>query len=1458
MKRVLVIFGFFVVLAVIAFGAWRLLPTGQTYFTDAVYIKEPASSAPVRDILWEPPQPLADPINEGGETYEPRRSNDGTTLYFVRGKAGQDADIYFATRTREGWSDPQSILAVNSKADELGPEISADGQSLYFYSNRAGGLGGYDLWMTRRGEDGEWREPVNLGPRVNSGFNDYGAALTADGRTLFFSSNRPLEVEDTAPNPRAWSATLREEFVHRTYDLYIAELTDAGAGPARPLDALNTPHNEGAPAVSAFGDFLYFASDRPGGQGGFDLYRARRLRGALCDVENLGAAVNTAAHELDPALSMNGFGLDFSSNRSRPGDESAEGEYRLYHTHSREVFLETEYADRTAIDWAALWRTAAPNLLWALLALALLLLMLLFFKGAQNRKLSLMARCLLASVALHLLLMVLFNVWEVAAALAGDFQRGAPIKVSLTGAASHEIAAQLTASLSDGSAPAMASEYTRPQEMPDPVPPWQSAEIPLQRTPIAFAESVPAPLQATDAPTGGVPIQRPDFTPSIPTPPRNLEVEIPKAADQIAVEERAPQPVTPHNYELQRSSAAVPVQEPMERPESKPEPARRVSLTASDVPSVVRLESLSDAPVAVQLAMERPYMPPAQPSLSSSKLASMQLPETSVALSAAEPAESIPTPTLEPPARTVTGTTHDSIAPAPIADAQVVALSRSTLHDSSNAVLSHAPTVHDSDARPLSAITDPIRLPETPRMADISRATFLDLPFDREDLRPSANQAEMAQDHRPTLLASRSLAHGPMDEGIVAPHSLVHAQHLGWTRLIDDGSAQSVKIRLEVADAKASITREKQSDATPSLAKLDESPRALLLDLPDELAPPENPYPQRAAQDRLEKVKRMGGTEATEAAVELALKWLARHQHPDGRWDADGFDDDCGECGGTTTIAADHALTGLGLLCFLGAGHTHAAPGPYQDNVDRAIRWLVEGQKPDGDLRGSRETMYTQGIATIALAEAYAMTGDTNLRDAVRRAAGFIYRARNPQAGGWRYDPGQAGDTSVLGWQVMALKSTARAGISVPDHAFTHAGEWMGRVSRHAAPGLYSYQPGEEVSPSMTAEGLFVQQLLGLPLTDPRMTESVAYVLRHLPEWNADAPTYFWYYASLALFQHQGEAWRVWNAAMSRELVEHQRRDGKAAGSWDPTDQWSRLGGRVYQTALCTLMLEVYYRYLPMYAESALLGGNPEGETLAADEIIGTIRGTVTDHSTRQPLVGAQVRLVLSDRDTISAMTDRQGRYILDVPATPDFFALSASLNPFVPRTVSVERAQLEGRRELTVNFALEPPSRNALVTEAAPDVHHLGDDRFSGDINSQFQKKSEGARFSIVFEIGDDALAVPLQQAELRLLTKGVQRRHKLFVNDRLLSRRLDNSPSDGSFGELIAPFDPALLVAGRNSLRIEALPSDDDIDDFEFVNVRVYLVPLTGPELGQGASIKLDSGAGTNRAWRGSDGTP
>jgi hypothetical protein len=116
----------------------------------------------------------------------------------------------------------------------------------------------------------------------------------------------------------------------------------------------------------------------------------------------------------------------------------------------------------------------------------------------------------------------------------------------------------------------------------------------------------------------------------------------------------------------------------------------------------------------------------------------------------------------------------------------------------------------------------------------------------------------------------------------------------------------------------------------------------------------------------------------------------------------------------------------------------------------------------------------------------------------------------------------------------------------------------------------------------MTAEALFCKQMIGIRRTNPACQEAVGYLLKHLPQIT-QYDEYYWYYGTMAMFQHGGDAWETWNGAQRDLIIRLQETRGPNAGSWDPKGKWAGIGGRIYSTALATLCLEVYYRYLPLY-----------------------------------------------------------------------------------------------------------------------------------------------------------------------------------------------------------------------------------------------------------------------------------
>jgi hypothetical protein len=330
-----------------------------------------------------------------------------------------------------------------------------------------------------------------------------------------------------------------------------------------------------------------------------------------------------------------------------------------------------------------------------------------------------------------------------------------------------------------------------------------------------------------------------------------------------------------------------------------------------------------------------------------------------------------------------------------------------------------------------------------------------------------------------------------------------------------------------------------------------------------------------------------GGTKQSERAVAAALNWFARHQSPDGSWSLSGYSTKCkdGTCTGTGSVKSDSAATAMALLPFFAAGQTHLTKGPYQKNIQAGIYWLQQHQKNDGDLSGDTgQQMYTHGLAAIAMCEAYGLSHDKACGQSAQLAIQFIERCQNPQTGGWRYKPLDPGDTSVFGWEVMAMKSAQMSGLSVSSQAMAGDQRWLKSVTN--GNGQFSYEPGGGGTPAMSAVGLLCTQYAGAPRNDPQIQGGMAYLMAHMPN-PAQRNIYYWYYGTQVMHNLPGYEWDNWNRKMRKILIESQATKGCAAGSWDPDaptkDAWGAQGGRIMMTSLSCLTLEVYYRYLPLY-----------------------------------------------------------------------------------------------------------------------------------------------------------------------------------------------------------------------------------------------------------------------------------
>ena len=342
----------------------------------------------------------------------------------------------------------------------------------------------------------------------------------------------------------------------------------------------------------------------------------------------------------------------------------------------------------------------------------------------------------------------------------------------------------------------------------------------------------------------------------------------------------------------------------------------------------------------------------------------------------------------------------------------------------------------------------------------------------------------------------------------------------------------------------------------------------------------------RQSENRARLARKYGATAASEAAVESGLRWLKIHQNQsDGSWSLQHHRGICnGRCRHPGSVVSPNAATGLALLAFLGAGHTHQS-GRYQGEVAFGLSFLksrINETKFGGSLSDDR--MYSHGLATLALCEAYAMTKDPELKEHCEKAIKFIVSAQHAK-GGWRYFPGNAGDMSVTGWQLMALKSAQMGGIYVPESTMDKATEFL-NATEDSDGAYYSYQPGERKTPTNTAIGLLMRMYLGWPRDKGVMDQGAEWLLSR---GVSRTDIYHNYYATQVIHHLRMDGWDEWNTELRDFLVKRQSKRGHEEGSWHFSHRWGQAGGRLYSTALAIMVLEVYYRYLPIYDDDEIL-----------------------------------------------------------------------------------------------------------------------------------------------------------------------------------------------------------------------------------------------------------------------------
>ena len=344
-------------------------------------------------------------------------------------------------------------------------------------------------------------------------------------------------------------------------------------------------------------------------------------------------------------------------------------------------------------------------------------------------------------------------------------------------------------------------------------------------------------------------------------------------------------------------------------------------------------------------------------------------------------------------------------------------------------------------------------------------------------------------------------------------------------------------------------------------------------------------FSNRSGGGRRLMSKHYNGSHETEEAVETGLQWLAFHQEPDGHWDAAKY-----EAGQST----DTAVTALATLALLGAGYTEKI-GKYKENVIRAVAWLKSKQDENGlifnpnDAGAHRGIGYPGAIATLAMVEAAGMARVPSTVKAAQAAVDYCTKIHQQSDGGnsklgWRYAPNTSGDISVSAWFIAALKSARQAGLSVNPGAFEGAIHFLDSVERKGNNSVsqYSYMPGTETNKRRNAMGIYCRLILGWPSNELQASVDSFVTQGGTPSWTGtgeNVDLYYWYYGTLCTFQQGGDVWKRWNTDLKSALLSSQAKKGDNQGSWPVVGEFSGEWGRVGQTALGCLCLEVYYRY---------------------------------------------------------------------------------------------------------------------------------------------------------------------------------------------------------------------------------------------------------------------------------------
>jgi hypothetical protein len=304
------------------------------------------------------------------------------------------------------------------------------------------------------------------------------------------------------------------------------------------------------------------------------------------------------------------------------------------------------------------------------------------------------------------------------------------------------------------------------------------------------------------------------------------------------------------------------------------------------------------------------------------------------------------------------------------------------------------------------------------------------------------------------------------------------------------------------------------------------------------------------------------------ASIDRGLAFLALLQEKDGAWQLSGM--------------KHPAATSLAIMAYLSAGHV-PGEGPYRDNLDKGIRWVLTQQQPNGLFgQPTWEEMYTHGMCTMMLCEVAAMTDAKTgraIKPKLEKAVKLILQGQRTDTshrGGWRYrlDSPDA-DMSVTGWQILALRAARNIGCDVPAERIDMAMSYV-QQCHDPRSGGFTYMPGAQATIACTGTGVLALELCGKERHHSHAAlKGGSYLLKNPLKFDDQHFFYSAYYSSQAMFQLGNNYWLVFRPHLHRLVLESQQRNG----SWINNDG----NGTSYNTAMAILGLTVEYRFLPIY-----------------------------------------------------------------------------------------------------------------------------------------------------------------------------------------------------------------------------------------------------------------------------------